>query len=74
MANHFSIAGEDAIRIGKQRSAIEAEVHVAGVGGDVAKAVLQRFAGEGESDGDGVPFGDGFNGIGGFVEHDVAES
>jgi hypothetical protein len=34
------------VGIGKQRAAIEAQVYVAGVGGDVAKAVLHWFAGE----------------------------
>jgi hypothetical protein len=44
VANHLARAGEDLVRIGK-RAAIEAQGYVA-AGGDVAKAVLQRLAGE----------------------------
>jgi len=45
VANHLARAGEDLVRVGKQRAAMEAQGYVA-VGGDVAKAVLQRLAGE----------------------------
>jgi hypothetical protein len=39
-------------------------VHMAAIGHDVAKAVLKRFAREGESDHDCVTFGDGLDRIG----------
>ena len=74
VANHLAAAGEDPVGIGKQGAAIEAEIYVGAVRGDVAKSILQRFAGKREADRDGIPFGDRFDGVGRFVKNDLSQS
>lgn len=61
------------MRVGKLRAAVEAEVHMGAVSYDVAKSVLQRFAGEGEADRDGVAFDQGLNGVRRLLENDLAQ-
>lgn len=46
VSNRLAFAGKDLVGIRQQRTAVKAEVHVSPVSYDVAKAVLQRFAGE----------------------------
>lgn len=74
MANHLAAADENSTRIRKQRAAIEAEVYVAAVGGDMAESVLHRFAGKRETDRDGIPLGDRLDRLRRFVENDVSQS
>jgi len=44
--NRLAFADQDFIGVRQQHTAVKAEVHMSAVGYDVAKAVLQRFAGE----------------------------
>ncbi len=60
-------------RIGKQRTAVETEVHTILVGHDVAEAVLHWLAGEGEADCHCIPVHKRFDCVGRFFEDDFAE-
>src|SRR5580658_9135391 len=50
MTNQVARALENSVRVGKQRAAVETDVHVIEIGNNMAKAVLKRFAGEREPD------------------------
>jgi hypothetical protein len=39
--DHLAIAGEDSVGVRKLGTAIEAEIHVVGIGCDVAKPILE---------------------------------
>lgn len=54
--NRLALADQDSFRVRQQRTTVKAEVHVSAVGHDVAKAVLQRFAGERITDSQRVTF------------------
>jgi hypothetical protein len=73
MANQFARTLQNSVRVGKQRATVETEVDVAAIGHDVAKAVLERFAGERESDRDSTTFEDGFDRVGCLLKNYLAQ-
>ena len=73
MTNQFARAFENSVRVGKQRAAVETEVHVIEIGDNMAKAVLKRFAGEGESDRDSVTFDDGLDRVGRLSQNHITQ-
>src|SRR5580704_2656275 len=73
MTNQFARALQNSVRVGKQRATFEAEVHVTAISHDVAKTVFKRFAGERESDCDGITFDDGFDRVGRLLENNLAQ-
>jgi len=61
MANPLALSNQEPIRVGKESATVEPQVYVSAVGHDVTKPILNRFAGERESNRQGVSPGDGFD-------------
>lgn len=74
VAHEFTGSGEDLVRVGQQRTAIETQVDVVPVGHNVAEAILQRFSGERERDRDRVALADGFDSHGRFLKNHLTGS
>ena len=55
-------------------AAVETQVYMRAVGDDVTESVFERFAGERKPDRDRIAVDQGFDGFGGFVEHNFAKS
>jgi hypothetical protein len=73
MANQFARTVQNSIRVVQQCAAVETEVHVVAVSHDVAKAVLEWFAGKRESDCYCITFGDGFDRVGCLLKNHFAQ-
>jgi hypothetical protein len=71
--NQLAIAGEGTIWIRQQSAAVEAEVDVIGIGNDMAEAILEGLAGEGEADGNRVSIDQRFDCRRSFLKHDLAK-
>lgn len=72
MPNRLARTLQNSFGIGKQRASVETQVHVIAIGHDVAKAILERFAGERESNRNCLTFGDRFNRVGRLLENYLA--
>jgi hypothetical protein len=67
------LARQHSVRVGKLSATLKPKIHVVAVGYDVAKAILKRFASEGESNRNCVAVDDGFNRFRRLLQHDVAQ-
>jgi len=72
VTNRLALSDENSVGIRQQRTTIESEIHVGGVGHDVAEAILQRLAGERESNRHCVALDDGLNRRRRFLKNQLA--
>ncbi len=73
VADELSGALENAVGIGEQCASVETQVHMIGIGDNVAEAIFERLAGKRESDSDCITVDKGFEGFGGFFENNLAK-
>jgi hypothetical protein len=73
VADRLAATFQHAAGIGKLRAAVESQVHMGGVGGDMAEAILERLAGEREADGDSISVDVRFDRCRRFVENYLSE-
>jgi hypothetical protein len=73
VADHFTAALQHSGGIGKQGAAVESEIHMIAIDGDMAEAIFDRLAGKRKRDADGITVGDAFQRVGRLFENNFAQ-